>query len=411
MAQGAAQGSIPDYQLAAWLMAAVLNPLTPEETAWLTQAMADSGEKLDLSSLPKPWIDKHSTGGVGDKTTIVLTPLLAACGLTVVKMSGRGLGITGGTVDKLESVPGFRMDLSPGELLAQAGKIGCAITGSTANLAPADKALYALRDATETVASVPLIVSSILSKKLAGGSKTVVIDVKCGSGAFMANFDEAEGLAIALKETAALCGLDLSYAITDMNQPLGRCVGNALEVREALEVLQGDLLGRFPQLCLEVAGLALRAARHAETDEEGMAIAREAIKRGRALEKAEAWFEAQGADSSLCRRTEGLRLAAQVETVTYDGPPGWVMRLDARTVGEAAVALGAGRRQKSDTIDPAAGVEVLRAIGDRLEPGQPVFRIHAASERDVKSARTALEEALSVSAIQVPASPLILAKG
>jgi pyrimidine-nucleoside phosphorylase len=386
----------------------VLNPLTPEETASLTLAMAASGERLDLSQLPAPTVDKHSTGGVGDKVTLVLMPLLAACGLTIVKMSGRGLGMTGGTVDKLESVPGFRMDLSPGELLLQAKKIGCAITGSTANLAPADKALYALRDATQTVASIPLIVSSILSKKLAGGAKTVVLDVKCGSGAFMANFDEAESLARSLKETANLCGLDLHLSITDMNQPLGRAVGNALEVREALEVLHGDLVGRLPELCLHLAGKALFAAKHAPSRDEGSEMAREAIKRGRAIAKAEEWFAAQGADPQIARSIEGLPKAPYAMDIVFGGSGGWVMRLDARSVGEAAVVLGAGRRTKGDAIEPGTGIEVFPSIGSRLEPGQPAFRVHARSQDEAEAVRPCLEDAITVSAIQVPKSPLIL---
>lgn len=409
LAQGAASGDIPDYQLSAWLMAAVIHPLTAQETAWLTVAMAQSGERLDLTGLPTPWLDKHSTGGVGDKVTLVLLPLLASCGVTIVKMSGRGLGITGGTVDKLESVPGFRMDLTPKELIDQAKRIGCAITGSTANLAPADKTLYALRDATDTVASVPLIVSSILSKKLAGGAKTVVLDVKCGSGAFMANFDEAEGLAHALKETAALCDLDLHVAITDMNQPLGRCVGNALEVKEALEVLHGDLLGRFPELCLQLGGMALVAAKRASSHDDGVEMAREAIRRGHALDRAAKWFEAQGASPDVVRSRNGLPEAPHIEEVRYDGPGGWVMRLDARTIGEIAVSLGAGRQSKTDTIDPAVGIEIFRPIGARVEPGQPLFKIYARSASDLAAAKERIGEAVSVSAIRVPASPLILA--
>ena len=239
LAQAAAEGSVPDYQLAAWLMAAYLNPLDERETADLTVAMARSGERLDLSVLSRPWVDKHSTGGVGDKTTLVLLPLLAACGLSLVKMSGRGLGITGGTLDKLASVEGLRLDLPPEALLRVAAESGFALGGQTARLAPADGALYALRDATGTVASLPLIVSSILSKKIAGGAETVVLDVKCGSGAFMRTLPEARALAHALRTVGERCGLRVRCAITDMSTPLGAAVGNALEVREAWDVLSG----------------------------------------------------------------------------------------------------------------------------------------------------------------------------
>ena len=219
---GATDGSIPDYQLSAFLMAAFIQGLNAQETADLTSAMAGSGERLDLSSLPRPWVDKHSTGGIGDKTTLVTLPILRACGLTVVKMSGRGLGITGGTIDKLESVPGFRTDLSPEEMVAQASKIGIALTGQTPKLAPADKKLYSLRNSTSTVASIPLIVASILSKKIAGGAETIVLDVKCGSGAFMRDLSEATSLADALEATAKLLGVRCIARITDMEQPLGR---------------------------------------------------------------------------------------------------------------------------------------------------------------------------------------------
>lgn len=409
LAAGAADGTIPDYQLSAWLMAAVLNPLTPDETAALTLAMAHSGEMLDLSKLPKPWVDKHSTGGVGDKTTLVLLPLLAACGLTVVKMSGRGLGITGGTVDKLESVPGFRMDLSPAQLLDQASRIGIAITGQTPALAPADKALYALRDATATVASIPLIVSSILSKKIAGGAETIVLDVKCGSGAFMPHFDAAEELAKALKDVAARCGLNLRLAITDMSQPLGRAVGNALEVREALEVLNGDLTGRFPALCMELAGLTLFAAGRAASSSEGKEQAHEALKRGHALEKAAEWFSAQGANERVVRALQDLPRAAIVEEMIYAGPSGWVSRVDARTVGQAALELGAGRRTKTDMIDPSVGVEVLKPVGSPVESGIPVFRVHAASKSEAQTCVAQLESSFAISKERIPSPPLILA--
>ncbi len=342
LAKAAADGSVPDYQLAAWLMAAYLNPLDEEETAWLTLGMADSGVRLELSGLPAPRVDKHSTGGVGDKTTIVLLPLLAACGLTIVKMSGRGLGITGGTVDKLASVPGFRLDLSPEEMVAQAGRIGLALTGQTPNLAPADKALYALRDATATVASVPLIVSSILSKKLAGGADTVVLDVKCGSGAFMRTREEAETLARALAETGRLCGLRIRIAVTDMSQPLGSAVGNALEVAEALRVLtpatalgtalvpsaSGTPTERVAALCLELAALTVEASGLAATREEARAPAESAWASGKALEKARAWVQAQGAAADA-----PLPVAPVQRTVEHAGDEGWVARVDAETVG------------------------------------------------------------------------------
>ncbi len=372
LAEAAADGSVPDYQLAAWLMAAYLNPLTEEETADLTLAMSDSGERLDLSALPKPWVDKHSTGGVGDKTTLVLLPILAACGLTMVKMSGRGLGITGGTVDKLACVPSLRLDLTPEELLKVAREVGFALGGQTARLAPADGVLYALRDATGTVASMPLIVSSILSKKVAGGAQTVVLDVKCGSGAFMRTLSEARELARWLRTIGERCGLRVRCAITDMSQPLGAAVGNALEVSEAWDVLSGAPLtppvARFRELCLALAGLALETA-----DVEDRA--REMLESGAAAAKFQEWLRAQGATDGL----GDLPRAPVVRTVvaTQDG---WVASLDAERVGQAVVDLGGGRKTKADAIDPRVGVVVRVGMGARIAKGDPLFEVHTADE-------------------------------
>lgn len=406
--EGVTAGTIPDYQIAAWLMAAVLRPLGERETAWLTQAMAASGERLDLTGLPKPWLDKHSTGGVGDKTTLVLLPLLASCGLAMAKMSGRGLGITGGTVDKLESVPGFRMDLTPEELKAQAERIGIAITGQTPRLAPADGKLYALRDVTGTVASVPLIVSSILSKKLAGGAETVVIDVKCGSGAFMADLPSARALAASLRETGRLCGLDVRTEITDMSQPLGIAVGNALEVREAIHILRGRGPKRFRELCLLLAGEALVAGDKAPDREAGQAMAEQALDGGAAYRKAEEWFSAQSGIPSLDEVEAALPTAPIMREVVYEGPPGWVGEVDALHVGRAVLDLGGGRREKGQVIDPAVGVECLVAVGDPIESGRPVFRIHAGDDAVADVARDTLVAALAVSGTPVAPRPLLL---
>ena len=408
LAFGAAKGEIPDYQLAAWLMAAYLVPLDGQETAWLTKAMAESGERLDLSGLQKPWLDKHSTGGVGDKTTIVLMPLLASCGITMVKMSGRGLGITGGTVDKMESVPGFRMNLTPKQLVAQARKIGIAHAGQTAKLAPADKVLYSIRDATATVSSIPLIVSSILSKKLAGGAEIVVLDVKCGSGAFMPTLPEALRLAEALKKTATLCGLKSHIAVTDMSQPLGRTVGNALEVREAIEVLQGAG-GRFRDFCVKMAAHALVAAGTAKDESWGEAIAADALSSGRALAKARQWFTAQGASASVLDDFAGLAVAPVIVEVTQNqAVQGWMQTVEARTVGETVIDLGGGRRTKDDRIDPSVGVECLVAVGDVVKLGQPVFRVHARTAGDAGSAAEKLLGGFRVSNTPVQAPDLVL---
>ena len=382
LARAAAEGAVPDYQLAAWLMAAYLNPLDEAQTADLTLAMAASGERLDLSSLPKPWVDKHSTGGVGDKTTLVLLPLLAACGLTMVKMSGRGLGITGGTLDKLACVEGLRLDLSPEELLWVAREVGFALGGQTARLAPADGVLYALRDATGTVASMPLIVSSILSKKIAGGAETVVLDVKCGAGAFMRTLDEARELARWLRAIGERCGLRVRCAITDMGTPLGAAVGNALEVREAWDVLSNAPLSppvaRFRDLCLDLAGLALEAAGAGDR-----AKAEAALSSGKAAERFQAWLRAQGATGSV----DDLPRAPFVRAVLAERN-GWVASLDAETVGRVVVDLGGGRKTKADAIDPRVGVVVRAGVGQRVEKGEAILDIHAA---DADASETALQ--------------------
>ncbi len=411
LARGAADGSIPDYQLAAWLMAAYLRGLSPQETADLTLAMAESGERLDLTGLPKPWLDKHSTGGVGDKTTLVVLPVLAACGLTVVKMSGRGLGVTGGTIDKLESVPGFRTDLSPEEMKDQAARIGVALTGQTPRLAPADKALYALRDVTGTVASVPLITASVLSKKIAGGAETVVLDVKCGSGGFMHSPAEATALAESLVRVGSLAGLTVRALVTDMDQPLGAAVGNALEVKEALAVLAGSRsarwsggpTARFRDLCLTLAGQALEAVGRGDR-----ATAEEVLASGAALSKARTWFEAQGADPSVFDREDWL--CAPV-VVTVPAPAsGFLSRLDAREVGEAALGLGAGRATKADTIDPRVGLVLRASVGERVERGEPLIEVHAATTEAAAAVATRLASAVSVSPDPVTPPPLVLSR-
>jgi pyrimidine-nucleoside phosphorylase len=406
LAQGAANGTIPDYQLSAWLMAAYLNPLNDAETAWLTAAMAESGERMDLTGLPKPWVDKHSTGGVGDKTTLILLPLLAACGLTLVKMSGRGLGITGGTIDKLESVPGFDIARTPEEMKAQAAEIGLAITGQSPNLAPADKVLYALRDVTGTTSSIPLLVSSILCKKVAGGAETIVLDVKSGSGAFMKTTQEARALAAALWQTAKILGLNCRLAITDMNQPLGAMVGNAVEVAEARSVLSHPnalpaTSARLRDLCLELAGLTLEACGKAPTREAGLAMAEEALRQGRAREKARQWFAAQGGDF------DGELPAAPTRRVVAVPSAGWVSRLDAETVGRAVIALGGGRRTKEDRIDPAVGVELHACVGSRVEKGEPLFTVYAASESAAGEAAGRVMGAFNVAPFEVSPDPLV----
>lgn len=386
-----------DYQLSAWLMAAFLNGLNDTETAQLTLAMARSGARLDLSGLPGPVVDKHSTGGVGDKTTIVLLPMLAASGLSVVKMSGAGLGITGGTVDKLGSVPGFRLDLSPEEMVAQAVRMGVALTGQTPSLAPADKKLYALRDTTGTVANLSLITASILSKKIAGGAQTVVLDVKCGSGAFMQDLAQAEALRASLERVGAEAGLTVRALITDMDQPLGSAVGNALEVKEAIRILRGETRGpgeeRFLGLCVRLAEVACAEA-GVEFRPEG------------AEAKAQEWFETQGADGRVFE-SEDWCVAPVIREIRAESA-GWVERVDARGVGQVALDLGAGRKSKTDVIDPTVGVEVFAPVGSRVDVGMVLGRIHAASDADADRLAGELAAQWTVVSAEVAARPIVL---
>lgn len=410
LAKAAARHTVPDYQLSAWLMAAYLNPMSLAETASLTAAMAATGDRVDLTGLPKPWLDKHSTGGVGDKTTMALLPILAASGLTVVKMSGRGLGIAGGTLDKLQSIPGFRIDLSPDELREQALKIGLALTGQTPDLAPADKVLYALRDATATVESISLITSSVLCKKIAGGADTIVIDVKAGSGAYMKTVDRARELARSMMEVAEHLKLNLRVAITDMSQPLGSAIGNAVEVREAIAILEnGDLRPeqtRFRDLLMILGGLSLHATGLAETEAAGRAKVSEVIQNGSALEKFRAWIAAQGG-ADIIDHPDLLPHAPVTRKVIADRS-GWVSRLDAQTFGETVVRLGGGRQHKDDTIDPSVGIELHARIGSRIERGDALCLIYAATDRTAEEAEDALRPGMTISATQVDPLPLLI---
>jgi pyrimidine-nucleoside phosphorylase len=412
LADAAAHNTVPDYQLSAWLMAAYLKPLNERETAALTLAMAHSGERIDLEGLPKPWVDKHSTGGVGDKTSIVVLPMLAACGLTIVKMSGRGLGITGGTVDKLESIPGFRMDLTPEEMKDQADLIGIAITGQSPDLAPADKALYALRDTTGTTESIPLIVSSILSKKIAGGADYLSLDVKAGSGAFMKTPEGAKDLAIWLKSIGEQCGLKVHTVITDMDQPLGGAVGNILEVKEALAVLFNQTLSapvaRFRDLCIELCGQTLHFVGKAESREDGNAKAHEALLSGAAHTKCVQWFEAQGVLKDVLDDPFGTLPEAPV-ALEFPAPlSGNIARLDAGTIGEAVIDLGGGRKKKDDKINPSVGIVVHKIVGDTVEEKEPIATVYAASQAAAESAIALLQEATSISNETVAKRSIVL---
>ena len=376
-----ARDEVPDYQLAAFCMAVYFRGLTPAETHALTDAMVQSGETVDLSPLGRKVVDKHSTGGVGDKTSIALGPLVAACGVPFAKMSGRGLGHTGGTLDKLESIPGFRVELELDEFLDQVRDVGMAIVGQTADLVPADKRLYSLRDVTATVDIIPLIASSIMSKKIAGGADAIVLDVKVGDGAFMKTLDSARELAETMRELGVRAGRRVVCELTDMDQPLGRAVGNALEVREAVATLRGEGPDDFVELVLGSAGHLL-ALSDLEIDvEEGRQRAEEAIASGSALEHYERWIAAQGGNPA----PEALPSAPFVAEA-FAPAGGFVREISATHVGVTALRLGAGRVQKDDAIDHAVGVVCLAKRGDRVERGQPLAEVHARSEDDAARA-------------------------
>lgn len=396
LVRGVVDGSIPDYQLAAWLMAVVWRGMTVEETAALADAMARSGRVLDQSALPAPTADKHSTGGVGDKTSLVALPLAAASGLTVAKMSGRGLGHTGGTLDKLESVPGLRVDLAPGAFLGQAARIGLAITGQTADLAPADQKLYALRDATGTFPSQALIAASIMCKKLAAGAEAIALDVKVGRGALLPSEDEARGLAALMVEIGRRLGRPTVAALTRMDQPLGRAVGNALELREAILALQDRGPDDLQDLSLTITGLMHVAANQARRPEDIRGDLELVLRSGRGLERLRAMIEAQGGDPRVCDHPDSVLPKAPIVAPVLAPEGGWVAGLDARTIGEAAMALGAGRRRKGEAIDPAVGIVLRAKAGDRVSRGTLLAELHARTNDAAEEGRRRVLSAYSI---------------
>ena len=367
-----ARDEVPDYQMAAFCMAVYFKGLTPAETHALTDALVQTGDTVDLSPLGRKVVDKHSTGGVGDKTSIALGPIVAACGVPFAKMSGRGLGHTGGTLDKLESIPGFRIELGMDEFLAQVRDVGMAIVGTTAELVPADKRLYALRDVTATIDIIPLIASSIMSKKIAGGADAIVLDVKVGDGAFMKTIESARELAEAMRELGQRAGREVVCELTDMDQPLGHAVGNALEIREAVATLSGQGPPDFLELVLG-ASAHLLALSDLEIDVgEGRRRAEEALASGAALAAYERWVRAQGGDPSL----EALPTAPVIRSVPAPGN-GFVEAIAATAVGEAALGLGAGRLRKEDAIDYAVGILCLAKRGNEVAAGEPIAEVHA----------------------------------
>ncbi len=395
LVEGFTKGEIPDYMMSAWLMAVCCQGLTAEETSALTMAMRDSGECLDLSTLGVPTVDKHSTGGIGDKTTLLVAPIVAACGGHVPKMSGRGLGFTGGTVDKLESIPGFCVDLPQADFMRITEEIGCCIISQSGELTPADKKIYALRNLTATVDSIPLICASIMSKKLALGASCVLLDVKYGHGAFMKTPEEAVLLADLMVSVGHQAGRECRALITDMNAPLGSCVGNALEIAEVIRILRGEERGRITELSLALSAQMLVLLGKGDVVE-CRKMAEEALTSGRALEKFAAMIAAQGGNAAV---TEDLSLLPQAEVqLTVRAPEsGFIREIQSEEVGLACLGLGAGRTADRAKIDPGAGVVLSRFVGDEVTKGDPLFTVHGSSEALCENAAQRLLQAYSYS--------------
>ena len=403
--EGFTNGDIPDYQASAFAMAVLLNGMTPFETADLTLAMARSGQVLDLSKVVDIVVDKHSSGGVGDKTSISVMPMVAACGLPVGKMSGRGLGFSGGTLDKLESIPGYRVDLTTDEFKRQLKEKGIVLTGQSMDLAPADGKMYALRDVTGTVPSMPLIASSIMCKKIAGGANAIVLDVKTGLGAFMQTLAEARELAELMVDIGRLAGRKTVALLSDMNQPLGGAVGNALEMIEAIDMLRGGSPADYREHCYHLAAHVLVAGQRAKTLEDGRAMAERSITDGSALEALRVLVQAQGGDVSYVDDVSKFERAKYVEVMNAPRN-GFISQVHARIVGEASVALGAGRAKKSDSIDHAVGFIIHKKVGDQVKEGEPLFEIHANDKAKLDEARKAVLSAHQFSDEFVPPLPL-----
>lgn len=403
--KGFTSGDIPDYQTAAWAMAVLFQGMDARETADLTLAMAHSGDMIDLSDVVKVAVDKHSTGGVGDKTSLVVEPVVAACGVPVGKMSGRGLSFTGGTLDKMESIPGYTVGLTIEQFKDQLRSIGLVLAGQTGDLAPADGKLYALRDVTGTVPSIPLIASSIMSKKLAGGAQAIVLDVKVGDGAFMADVEHARELAQRMVEIGEHAGRRVIALLSDMNQPLGRAVGNAIEVAEAIATLRGEGPADFKDHCTEVAGYLLHLAGQAENAVAGRGMAENALADGKAFAKFRQLVEAQGGDVGVVDDPSRLPQAPVVAEV--EAPQaGYLAAMHAREIGLTVMQLGGGRERKGDPIDHAVGVRLHHRVGDQVASGEPLYTIFAQDDAQRATAEARLLEATEFSQTAVEPLPL-----
>ena len=396
---------IPDYQMSALLMAIVFNDMTKAERLALTQAMVNSGDVVDLSAIEGVKVDKHSTGGVGDKTSLILGPLVASRGVPVAKMSGRGLGHTGGTLDKLESISGMKIEIEMDQFIQQVNDIKLAIIGQTGNLAPADKYLYALRDVTGTVESIPLIASSIMSKKIAAGADAIVLDVKFGAGAFMKTLDDAKELATAMVEIGRDAGRETVAFLTDMNQPLGFAIGNALEVKEAIETLSGNGPKDLEELVLQLASHMVVLAKKAANTEQAYAQLKEKLQNGEALQKFKEFVAAQGGDTSQIENPELLPTASSVIPVTAT-EAGYVEKIDALSIGIAAMKLGAGRATKEDTIDMGVGVVLNKKVGEAINQGDVLAYVHT-NQADSQEAIEYIKKAYEISSSSVCSPTLI----
>lgn len=400
------KGEVPDYQMAAFLMAIYFNSLDREETFALTDAILKSGEIIDLSAIPDIKIDKHSTGGVGDKTTLIALPIAAAAGVPVAKMSGRGLGFTGGTIDKLSAIPGFRVELSPQEFIDQVNRIGISVISQSGSIAPADKKIYALRDVTGTVDNLSLIASSIMSKKLASGSDGIILDVKCGKGAFFKDEDEASEAANLMIDIGESGGKNVAAIISGMDQPLGRAVGNTLEVMEAIDVLKGAGSADITEVSLEIAKLMIYMAKKADTPDEAYDKAKEVLYSGKGLEKLRELIEAQGGDCKIIDEYSRLGLAKYSYSIEADDI-GYISSLDARLIGEASQLSGAGRMKKEDIIDYQAGIVIYKKIGEQVAEGDKVIEIFSNNKDKLKRAADVLMNSYKITKENVTAPKII----
>ena len=403
--KGYTDGTIPDYQASAFCMAVYFKGMTEKETVILTESMANSGDTVDLSMFGSLSADKHSTGGVGDKTSLIVAPIAASLGAKVAKMSGRGLGHTGGTVDKLESIPGYKTTLSEDEFLSQVEKTGIAIIGQSGNLTPADKKLYALRDVTATVDSIPLIVSSIMSKKIAAGSKNIVLDVKCGSGAFMKTLKDAEILANKMVKIGNGCGRNTAALITDMDRPLGSAVGNSLEVIEAVKVLKGEVENDLKEVCLSLAAKLISLVLSLSY-EESLKRVTDALESGKAYCKMKEWISAQGGDAAFIDNTELFEKAEYSYEILSDSD-GYISAMDTEKIGLSSVILGAGRASKEDKIDFSAGIIIDKKTGDKIKKGEKIATLFTNNETSLQDAEKTYLSALTVSAEKPEEKPLI----